>query len=477
MSRNRRIYGRTRQGFLLLLMAWITAPIAFAQSSAASSKPLTLENVLKYALDHYPAVRAALEQLNAAHAGVAVARANYLPQLSGVYQDSRATQNQVPGIWLPTPITPTVEGPIQGSSGQSHWASQAAALFSFEPIDFGLRAAKVNQARAGEERARADLSLTRLQVAAAAGNYFLVAIANHEAAATAQANVDRWQVVNHSVHILADNELRPGVDAARADAELARAKTQWYQAQEAERVALETLAALMGSAGSEVQLDGNKLLVTPEHALAENSAAQHPLAQEDAAAIQQAQAEEKVLARTDYPRLYLQAEGFGRGSEIPNSGAIIGNANGLEPARGNWIAGVTVLFPDVFALKALNAEKQRAKAEERSREARRDQSIQDLTGQIQVAHEKWKTAQKIAQETPTELAAAKQSETQSRARYEAGLATLVEVAEAEDLLRQAQMDDALARLNLWRGLFGIAYAQGNLEDFLQVLRASGAGEH
>ncbi len=47
------------------------------------------------------------------------------------------------------------------------------------------------------------------------------------------------------------------------------------------------------------------------------------------AAVRQVQAQEKVLNRTDYPRFFLQAEGFGRGSEVPNNGSIIGNANGL----------------------------------------------------------------------------------------------------------------------------------------------------
>jgi hypothetical protein len=50
------------------------------------------------------------------------------------------------------------------------------------------------------------------------------------------------------------------------------------------------------------------------------------------------------------------------------------------------------------------------------------------------------------------------------------LATIVEVADAEGLLAQAQMDDAVARLNVWRGLFGLAYAQGDLQPFLNVLR-------
>jgi hypothetical protein len=46
----------------------------------------------------------------------------------------------------------------------------------------------------------------------------------------------------------------------------------------------------------------------------------------------------------------------------------------------------------------------------------------------------------------------------------------VEVADAEGLLAQAEMDDAIARLNVWRALFGVAYAQGDLQPFLSVLR-------
>ena len=104
-------------------------------------------------------------------------------------------------------------------------------------------------------KSQADLALTQLQVAAAVGNYFLLAVANQQAVMAAQANLDRWQEFNKSIHVLVDNQLRAGADASRADAELARAKIQLYQSQQAERVTLDTLAALMGTAGSEIKLD------------------------------------------------------------------------------------------------------------------------------------------------------------------------------------------------------------------------------
>jgi len=451
--------------------------VASAQTQQTSQRTFTLEQAVEYALQNYPAVRASLAQVSAARARVSLARTGFLPQFSGVYQDSRATQNQVLGIWMPTPITPTVEGPAGPSSGQSFWGSQAAALFSWEPLDFGLRSAKVGQARSADDKSQAELALTRLQVATAVGNYFLLAVADQQTVTAAQANLDRWQVFDKSIHVLVDNQLRAGAEASRADAELARAKIRLYQSQEAERGAVDTLAALMGTAGSEIKLDSSVLLDLPAASLPDSSAAEHPVARDQMAAVRQIQAQEKVLQRSDYPRLLLQAEGFGRGSEVPNNGAIDGNWNGLAPVRGNWVAGITILFPDVFSFKALSAQKQIAKADEQSQKAHYDEAIQDVTGGVQSARDQLSAAVLIAQETPTELAAARQSETQSRARYDSSLANLVEVAEAENLLAQAEIDDAVARLNVWRGLFGVAYAQGNLQGFLQVLHGSAQGAH
>jgi outer membrane protein len=89
------------------------------------------------------------------------------------------------------------------------------------------------------------------------------------------------------------------------------------------------------------------------------------------------------------------------------------------------------------------------------------------------------TAWQVAQNTPVELEAARASETQARARYQAGLATLVDVADAQSLLAQAEIGDAISRVSVWRSLLGVAYAQGDLEPFLQLLaRTPGpAGGH
>ena len=81
-----------------------------------------------------------------------------------------------------------------------------------------------------------------------------------------------------------------------------------------------------------------------------------------------------------------------------------------------------------------------------------------------------KAAVEIARNTPVERQAATDAESRARARYESGLASVTEVAEAQRLLAQAEADDAVARLGVWRALLAVMQAQGNLQPFLNQVR-------
>jgi len=83
---------------------------ARAQVGGGQSSPptLTLEQALQYALDHYPTVRAALEQVSASTANVSVARGSYLPRFDSVWQTNRATTNNVFGQLLPQSVLPSI---------------------------------------------------------------------------------------------------------------------------------------------------------------------------------------------------------------------------------------------------------------------------------------------------------------------------------------------------------------------------------
>ena len=72
----------------------------------------------------------------------------------------------------------------------------------------------------------------------------------------------------------------------------------------------------------------------------------------------------------------------------------------------------------------------------------------------------------IAANIPLQVKSARDTERQATVRYKAGLGTAIEVADAQRILTQSEIDDALAKLNVWRAMLGIASASGNLDEFL-----------
>jgi hypothetical protein len=86
-----------------------------------------------------------------------------------------------------------------------------------------------------------------------------------------------------------------------------------------------------------------------------------------------------------------------------------------------------------------------------------------------------RAARAVAANTPVQLAAARQSEAQARARYQAGLASIIEVADTQSLLAQAEFQDEIARVDVWRALLAEAVAQGTLMPFLSLVHPSSGG--
>jgi outer membrane protein TolC len=166
----------------------------------------------------------------------------------------------------------------------------------------------------------------------------------------------------------------------------------------------------------------------------------------------------------------VQSSVFARGSGANANGSFDGGLDGLGLQRANWAAGVEILFPNVFDFSSLRARKAAAAATARANTALYDEALLTVTNQQETASAILQGARAIAANTPIQLAAAQQSERQARARYDAGLAPIVEVADAQSLLAQADVQDQLARLDVWRALLAAAVARGDLNPFLAILR-------
>ena len=441
-----------------------------ASAQATPSGPLSLNDAIDLALKNYPSIRETRARAQAAEEGVAVARTAYLPRLDMIFQENRATTNNVFGLLFPQSTVFSLTGPVLGtrSLSDSVWGSAAGVLLSWEAVDFGQRKANVDVARAQTSFARHEAALTELDVASAAADAFLTVLAADEAVRAARANVDRLQVFANAVRTLVQNQLRPGADQSRAEAEWVVANNQLSQAVQLAEAARATLADAIGSPGASLQVSQGALATVPPIPVESMDATAHPAARAELAAVEIVEARERALDRSYFPRVTLQSTiaARGTGAEVPGVPSF---GNGSWPQVPNWALGATVTFSALDFL-SINARKRVEQQNEVAERARYDRTIHTLTTQEMKARSLMKAAAEIAKNTPIERQAATAGESQARARYQSGLASVTEVAEAQRLLAQAEAEDAIARLGMWRALLASAQARGDLTSFIEQAR-------
>jgi outer membrane protein len=446
-------------------MLVITAALPAQQ--IASPATLTLPQAVENSLKSYPSIRVSQEQINAAAAEIQLARTAYLPKVDALAQVNRATRNNLFGLLLPQNIIPSMSGPVIGSNNfGSVWGSAIGGLVTWEPFDFGLRGANVAVANAARVQSEAAVKRTQFEVAVAAVDAYLTLVAAQETMRAAQAGVDRAEVVVKTITAQVNAQLRPGADQSRTEAELAAARTQLIQAEQAIEISRATLSQFIGIDPSQIAVfTGSLVRLPPEQAPPSLNAATNPAMVEQNAAVEQARAQLRALERSYFPRFYLQGSAYARGTGAETNGDRLGGLNGLAPNFQNYALGFSVAFP-ILDLPSLRAREAAQSATIRSQAARSEQIAVDLRAQWNRAVATLNGARRIAANTPVQVSAAHAASQQAAARYEAGLGNIDEVAEAQRLLTQAEIDDVLARLSVWRGLLGIATAAGDIQPFV-----------
>jgi outer membrane protein len=453
---------------LLTVCALGALPDLVAAQSQPPSFPLTVHEAVQYAVNNYPAVRASTARVAAQESNVDLAHTAYLPRMDTSFQVNRATRNNVAGLLLPGTTVPPISGPVaDGTSASTIWGSASAVLLSWEAFDFGLRSASTDLARTLVTRANASAALTRLEVGVKTADAFLRLAAAQETVRAARANLERQQVFSGAVAALVKNQLRPGADDSRAQAELAQARIQLVQAEQGERIARAGLAQWLGVAPADVQIRFDALVATPPPPPATPPPpSAHPLAETQLAAVESSQAVQQVLSRSYFPRINLQTAYSLRGTGATAGGTNLGGTRGLDFDTPNWAVGFTATFPifDYFSLR----DRTRIEAHnERAERASYDRVMQELSTQAAQARAEMDGARQVAENTPIQLQAARVLEQQSRARYDAGLATIIEVADSQRLLMQAEVAEAVARLAVWRALLAEAAATGDISPLLK----------
>lgn len=454
---------RSRWAALALVLALGAAP------RSAAGAGWTLQDAVRHALATHPAVAEARAERSARAADVSAAKAARRPRVDLSLQLLRATGNVVPGSLWPMPGLPAISGPpLPSRFDGGAWGTAIGAASSVEVVSMVEATRAIDAACSEQVGAAAALELARLDMAYAVTWAFLDALQYERMAAIQAEDVARAQVIAEKARALVGAGLRPGHDASRAEADHAGAQAQLEQARAQALAAHVRLTAQLGLA-DDVAFDAGGLLEPTEA----SSAAVHPALRAAEARQQAAQARRRVVALGFAPRFSIFAALSARGSGLTDPPRLsLGAGYGLVPDTPNWGIGVLLSW-NAFEIPATRARIQQADAEIERAQAQRASVERALSVQEREAEAQLRGAIAVAGKTPAAVTAASTALRQIQARYDSGLVTAVEVADARRRLVEAEVADLAAKISVQRARFARARVRGELGPFLGDAPAGG----
>ena len=440
------------------------------------TKAVSIRESVEIALRNFPTITHRLFKLHAAQANVSLAKTQYLPNLNMDLQESAVSPNRIASVVMNNvsgfDTVPIDSGPSSLRSTMRPLANSLQGLnLNWLLVDFGLRHANDDFAYADARAARADLNLTKLDVAYDAADAFLTAIAAKQIIRSTHAALEHMVAADIRAKTLVSEGLRPGVEAADWDFEVARSRIQVIKAERDTRLAFVDLSEKMGIANQDIEVVSEPLVRAPisDKTFGPFDLSSHPLALVKTAEIARWRAKELVLDRAYRPHMWLNSSLWGKGSgEGLSINPIPRVAGGALPQVFDYMVGLSVSFP-IMEYFPLKAQKRMAFNNEMAAKADFDLAIQILEKKDARARILVSEAKRIAEQTPILVEAARVKEIKALKRYDTGLDNMVAVAQAERSLAEAEVEDAVAQIEVWRAILSLAYVQGDLRPFLQLV--------
>lgn len=450
------------------------APTASAQTASITSankmRVMTLDEAIAYARVHQPLIVEAKARVAAAKANAQIPSGQWTPQIGALAQLLGGTANNTTASYTSDPLidiprigaTPSVSG-----SSTNAWKPYASTFvgvgLSQEVFDFGrIAAQRVSLERLVDvERYRADAD--RLDIELGVREAYLAVQGAKAVVDAAEAAYARSKIHRDEAKAGVDNQLRAPVELARAEADLARFDVGRVRARGGLDLARSVLAAAIGAPDALVDSSGTlsdvSALPSLDQAISEASQ-RDPILKEALAVVAAQEAETSAIGAEMRPNLFLSATISGRAGGAPPSSGSTPEGNGFLPIVPNWDIGVVLTVP--FLDGVVGAREDASKSKEDVARAALDARKAEEIAAIEQSYRALQAAKATLPALEASLAAAKLNYAQTDARFKGDLATSVEVADAEAVLTDAEIELALGRFEVARAraIFGRAIAEG-----------------
>lgn len=437
------------------------------------SKPFTLRLAVEYAQQNYPKILKGQSQVRAADRNVTVQKiTEYMPDSLLQYQELYASHNKLTQTFFGSPVFPAIAGPAKDSSTLSPYLFSAGGVsLDWAPLDFGLHKARIQLAKRLSAQTKSTYTATELDVGLTTANAFLDGVIAVQQVKAAEQNVRSFEQFSKIVEAQVNASLKPGADQSLALAQLANARNDLIRAEMSRDLAFANLANSMGLGGRMIDIDSSGIAERAEPAVIQKSTPvfeQVPILQAANATVLSAVAQKKVLDKEYYPIFHLLA-GFNlRSSALsPTVAGKMQSSNlaGALPVIPNYQMALIINwnFLDIFRLHQEKKVQQERIFQQQQESSLVEQNLrtQDLQSRTRV-----KAALALAENMPIQVHASEVATQQAEARYRTGLGSVAQVAQANEVLAQSRVQDAIAKVGVWRALLSVASSHGDLHPLL-----------
>jgi outer membrane protein len=447
-------------------LASLAAFALFAAAQAPGGGELTLQEAVKYALEHSPELKSDTIEVTRRQALVTVARSPRLPQVDMAADAARSRFER--GYPAGTP-------PALLRFDNTLYT--AAAELKFLAWDFHKTEMEIAAARERVLAASSAAERRRQEVLFETARLFLLTMTYTDLIRSTEARIESLKaLLDRTNQLVAAGRAVP-VDALKVRTRLAQMESDLATLKSARRSSLSALAAVMGYDGDLPALryspasDSAQKPPAPETAMLADAVSSRPEIRSLDHEIQAGQFGLSAVRKSAWPQIVLRASAIQYGSNTPVGfpqliGKMLPSLAIQAPSAGNaatdWVLGAHLSFPLFDGNRRRGQEQEAAAKLEQLRLARRQLELR-ISREVRVALADLASAQSRVAALQDSVAESERVLHDERLKFENGRSVINFVLDAESalltsqsLLSQAQRSVSIAELTL-------EFAQGRIQ--------------
>ncbi len=435
-----------RAAFLAALVLWATFPATSqsnpSDSSRDTAQSLSLEQAIRTAIEKHPALRQAESAVAAAEAEVTWVRASYFPQVSftGIAKAglSGATSALV----------------LSGFPASPFYRNLAYSANWYQNIfDFGRTKHLVALRQALVENSRLKKRAEEQRIVLGVRRAYFAALEAEKLQNLAEETVKARQLTLARVQAYFRAGMQSRLEVSLEEADLAEAQGNLIQARNAVHTAFAALRTAMGTEeGVDYRLEEPSVRfrsLPPEQESLEKALARRP---DYLAADVKVKAFSEQVAEAQSERM-PEVRGFGTAGQGRFSGTSV------KPNQRHGVGAVGIFLP-LFTGGRLAAERREARAELEGAQASRDLLRLEIRQEMIGSRDRLADAEDRIRAATEQEHAAEEASRLARARYQAQMASFLELTTAEVSLTRARAHHAREIFDYERALAELDFATG-----------------